>query len=130
LAVALVLGFDLDGTSPLSTGSSTAYWGRKWPVVHEIWRRFGISLEKWFTLKVDPERCTGCATCVEVCPKAVFALAGSNGHLVSQVVRLDECEHCTACVRQCPEAAIVAEPAVERFDQAYTAGRRASGGRL
>jgi NAD-dependent dihydropyrimidine dehydrogenase PreA subunit len=115
LVVAAVLGFDLDGTSPLVAGSSVAYWGRKWPVVHQMWHKMGFVLEEWFTLEVNRGQCTGCGTCVEVCPKSVFGLQQRNSRLVSVVEDMEACERCTACVRQCPEAAIVAEPVVERF---------------
>lgn len=114
-AVAAVLGFDLDGTSPLVAGASVAYWGRKWPVVHSLWRKLGFGLEEWFTLEIDAELCTGCGTCVDVCPKAVFRLERWDGRLRSCLVDINDCERCTACVRQCPAYAIVTEPAVGRF---------------
>ncbi len=115
VTVALVLGFDLDGTSPVNAGSTVAYWGRKWPVTFEIWGKVGIELEPWFALQVDPERCRGCKTCVEVCPKGVFELYRLDGRWRSQVARMGDCEQCTACVKQCPESAILAEPPIRRF---------------
>jgi NAD-dependent dihydropyrimidine dehydrogenase PreA subunit len=115
LAVALVLGFDLDGTSPLRAGSTAAYWSRKWPAILKIWQLVGYEIEESFALEVDPERCRGCKTCVEVCPKAVFELYGGNGRQKAKVVRPAECELCTACVKQCPEKAILAEPPIQVF---------------
>jgi ferredoxin len=115
MAVALVLGFDLDGTSPLRAGSTVAYWGRKWPKTLEAWRRFGFDLEEWFTLEVDPETCVGCTTCVKVCPKGVFESYEADGQQKSRVARAGACEQCTACVKQCPSGAILSEPPVKTF---------------
>jgi NAD-dependent dihydropyrimidine dehydrogenase PreA subunit len=122
LAVALVLGFDLDGTGPLHAGSTVAYWGRKWPWVLDIWAKFGYELEQHFVLEVDEGRCRGCATCVAVCPKGVFDLyrlegadSKSQARQRSRVARMESCEQCTACVKQCPENAILADPPIRVF---------------
>ena len=116
LAVALVLGFDLEGSSPLTAGSTVGYWARRWPWVLDLWARIGFELEPWFTLSVAPERCTGCGTCVEVCPKGVFDLYSLGGRVVAQVRKASECEQCTACVKQCTVGAVLAEPPVRRFE--------------
>jgi NAD-dependent dihydropyrimidine dehydrogenase PreA subunit len=116
LAVAVVLGFDLDGTSPLQAGSTVAYYARKWPGILKLWALIGYDLEMPFTLEVDAERCNGCITCVEVCPKGVFELYRLNGKQKSRVARMEECEQCTACVKQCPSKAILAEPPIRLFD--------------
>jgi NAD-dependent dihydropyrimidine dehydrogenase PreA subunit len=115
LAVALVLGFDLDGTSPLYAGSTVAYWSRKWPPVLDLWAKFGYALEPWFILSVDRERCDGCTTCIEVCPRGVFELYRLDGRRKSWVAHAQLCEQCTACVKQCPRQAILAEPPIRRF---------------
>lgn len=52
--------------------------------------------------KVDEELCTGCGTCIAVCPTEVFEL---NDDL-SKVVKPDECIECEACIENCPEDAI------------------------
>ena len=44
---------------------------------------------------VDEEKCTGCGTCVDVCPSEVFALEGGK----SKVVNPDDCVECEACVQ-------------------------------
>jgi len=113
LGVALVLGFDLEGTSPLEAGATVAFWAARWPGVLKAWRLIGYELEPPFTLRVDPERCRGCGTCVEVCPKGVFAL--SVGGPQSRVAHPDACAQCTACVKQCPRGAIVADPPIRTF---------------
>jgi NAD-dependent dihydropyrimidine dehydrogenase PreA subunit len=117
LAVALALGFDLDGTSPLKAGSTVAYWGRRWPAVFRVWALIGYELEPWFTLRVDPVLCKGCTTCVEVCPMGVFELYQQAGKQKSRVARFESCEQCTACVKQCPEGAILADPPFKLFSQ-------------
>ena len=115
LAVALVLGFDLDGSSPLYAGSTVAFWGRKWPWVLRLWAKFGYDLDEHFALEVDRVACVGCLTCVEVCPKAVFELYHLNGRQKAWVAHPSACEQCTACVKQCPEGAILAEPPIRTF---------------
>lgn len=55
---------------------------------------FGYDLEMPFVLAVVPERCKGCRTCVEVCPKGVLEL-----------YRLDGVEH-----------AILAQPPIKLFE--------------
>jgi NAD-dependent dihydropyrimidine dehydrogenase PreA subunit len=116
LGVALVLGFDLDGTSPLQAGATVAYYAQRWPGILKLWALVGYELEMPFTLKVDPEQCRGCRTCVEVCPKGVFELYRLDGAQKSRVTHFGECEQCTACVKQCPEHAILAEPPIKTFE--------------
>jgi NAD-dependent dihydropyrimidine dehydrogenase PreA subunit len=116
LSVALILGFDLDGTSPLRAGATVAYYAERWPGVLKLWALIGYDLEMPFTLEVDPVLCTGCATCVEVCPKGVYSLYRLDGRNKSRVARFESCCQCTACVKQCPEGAILAQPPVKVFD--------------
>ena len=117
LAVALVLGFDLEGTSPLEAGATVSYWAARWPGVLKLWALIGYELELPFTLGVDAELCRGCKTCVAVCPKGVFELTHLDGARKSRVARMADCEQCTACVKQCPERAILAEPPIRLFGE-------------
>jgi len=119
LGVALVLGFDLEGTSPLEAGATVGYWAARWPGVLKAWSWIGYELERPFALQVDAERCQGCRTCVAVCPKGVYELYRLEGKQKSRVAHMAECEQCTACVKQCPEGAIVADPPIRVFE-AYT----------
>jgi len=50
---------------------------------------------------VDGEKCTGCGTCVEVCP--VEALKVENE---KAVVDEEACIDCGTCIEECPEEAI------------------------
>ena len=49
---------------------------------------------------VNPEKCTGCGSCVDVCPPE--AIAVQNGKAVISM----HCIDCGACPRVCPEGAI------------------------
>jgi ferredoxin len=61
-----------------------------------------IYLKDVVTLDLDPDRCTGCGTCITVCPHAVFVQA--NGKV--RVDNRDACMECGACARNCPVAAV------------------------
>ncbi len=49
----------------------------------------------------DPESCTWCEACVDICPREAIMLA-------STAVRVDEnaCNGCGACVNQCPNGVL------------------------
>jgi len=49
---------------------------------------------------VDAEKCTGCESCVEICPVDAIAMEDGTA-LVS-----DECIDCGQCVDECPVEAI------------------------
>jgi NAD-dependent dihydropyrimidine dehydrogenase PreA subunit len=51
---------------------------------------------------VDNAKCTGCGTCSETCPVAVYEIKDKK----SVPVKPDECLVCRACEVQCPESAI------------------------
>ena len=55
-----------------------------------------------WTIKIDHEKCTGAAVCVEVCPSSVFEIKDGK----SYAVNVDDCIECCACVSDCPEGAI------------------------
>jgi len=52
---------------------------------------------------VDKNKCTGCGTCVDVCPVNVFQIENKK----SEVKRPADCIQCRACEASCPEKAIV-----------------------
>jgi ferredoxin len=51
--------------------------------------------------KVDAEKCTGCETCVDVCPSEAIRMEDNIA-----VVDEDLCVDCEACVDECPAEAI------------------------
>ncbi|RKY32636.1 MAG: ferredoxin [Candidatus Omnitrophota bacterium] len=51
-------------------------------------------------VKVDKEKCNGCASCVDICP--VKAIEIKN----DKAVVSDECVECGVCVEQCPNKAL------------------------
>jgi NAD-dependent dihydropyrimidine dehydrogenase PreA subunit len=61
-----------------------------------------LYLKNVVTLQAFPERCTGCGTCLDVCPQAVLALENRRVTLRHR----DACMECGACARNCPEAAL------------------------
>jgi NAD-dependent dihydropyrimidine dehydrogenase PreA subunit len=117
LLLMLVMGFDLEGQTPLLAPTSITYWGTRYPdyFILKLFAVMGYVLEPFFTVHVDAEKCAGCGTCVEVCPKGVYALHRVNAKLKSHVVNLAACEQCTACVKQCTYDAIWSEPPIRSF---------------
>jgi NAD-dependent dihydropyrimidine dehydrogenase PreA subunit len=53
-------------------------------------------------IKVDYDKCTGDAECVDVCPVDCYELVEGK----STVPRIEDCTECCACVESCPENAI------------------------
>ncbi|MBW6484784.1 MAG: 4Fe-4S binding protein [Syntrophobacterales bacterium] len=67
-----------------------------------------IYLRNVVTLKLDQGKCTGCGTCLEVCPHAVFAMNGRHVEIRNR----DACMECGACSRNCPAEAIFVQAGV------------------
>ena len=55
--------------------------------------------------KVDENKCTGCGTCVDVCPSECFVLEGEK----AKVVNPEDCTECETCIDSCAENAITLE---------------------
>jgi ferredoxin len=51
--------------------------------------------------KVDKEKCTGCAICVDECPVEAIKLVDEKA-----IVDEDACTECGQCVDACPNEAI------------------------
>lgn len=50
---------------------------------------------------VDKNECTGCETCIEVCPVEAISMEESIAR-----INKDTCTECEACVAECPVEAI------------------------
>jgi heterodisulfide reductase subunit A len=64
-----------------------------------------VSLEP-FTAYIDPDRCSGCLTCVGLCPYHAVQAVEIAGRIVSQVNEV-LCKGCGACVAACPAGVAV-----------------------
>jgi NAD-dependent dihydropyrimidine dehydrogenase PreA subunit len=53
-------------------------------------------------VKVNVDKCTGCGSCVEVCPCDALKVQDNKKVKVSE----DDCSDCGACVDTCPEGAL------------------------
>jgi Pyruvate/2-oxoacid:ferredoxin oxidoreductase delta subunit len=51
--------------------------------------------------KVNPELCTGCGNCMEVCPTQAISFVDGKAF-----INEDECARCRACENECPVGAI------------------------
>lgn len=55
--------------------------------------------------KVDKNKCTGCTTCVDICPSAAIQIGDDDKAKVDK----DTCVDCESCIDECPESAISME---------------------
>ncbi|OGS20980.1 MAG: ferredoxin [Elusimicrobia bacterium RIFOXYA2_FULL_40_6] len=60
------------------------------------------------TLKLDAEKCNGCAKCIEVCPHEVFEMKNKKSFIKDK----DACMECGACAKNCPEKALEVDAGV------------------
>jgi NAD-dependent dihydropyrimidine dehydrogenase PreA subunit len=60
------------------------------------------------SLQYEPELCTGCGMCVDVCPHSVFAM---NSH-AARLAHPDDCMECGACQVNCLAGAIAVDSGV------------------
>lgn len=67
-----------------------------------------LYLKDVVTLAYSPETCTGCGTCLQVCPREV--LRRSNGKI--EIALRDACIECGACQRNCPQGALTVKAGV------------------
>jgi len=115
LGIALMTGIDFEGMSPHLPAALLAYWGRRFPSFLRGLARIGFDVGHSFALSLSRDRCTGCGRCLDVCPRAVYAMDVIGEQRLSRLADPDACELCAACVRQCPAGAIIADPPVRQF---------------
>jgi NAD-dependent dihydropyrimidine dehydrogenase PreA subunit len=56
-------------------------------------------------IHLDQDRCTGCGTCFDICPLAVFEEPDADHK--TDIGKVNTCFSCNACVKQCPEGALL-----------------------
>ena len=54
------------------------------------------------TLQLDDKLCTGCRSCLNVCPRGVFEMTEKKAVVVDR----DACIECGACALNCPDGAL------------------------
>ncbi|MCL1913048.1 MAG: 4Fe-4S binding protein [Eubacteriaceae bacterium] len=59
-------------------------------------------LEDVSTLELNGEKCTGCGSCIDVCPHGVFCIVGQKAFVADKGL----CMECGACALNCPTKAI------------------------
>ena len=64
-----------------------------------LWMRY---LKDVASLRLDAAKCTGCGTCLEVCPHGVLERDGAK----VRIADLDACMECGACALNCPPKAL------------------------
>ncbi len=51
---------------------------------------------------VDYKTCTGCAACMNLCPKAAISMKENGEGFLYPVIDEDKCIHCGLCYKRCP----------------------------
>ena len=72
--------------------------------VKSVGRIFTARPDKVGTIQHDRNICTNCLTCLNVCPKGVYALETENNQVTLK--NPETCFNCGACLKQCPSGAL------------------------
>ena len=80
------------------------------PFVDAPLRRLPNGTPTFCPVLVAPERCKGCALCIDACAPGALALdtgqVNAMGHHPVRLVNPDACTSCAKCARMCPDAAL------------------------
>jgi NAD-dependent dihydropyrimidine dehydrogenase PreA subunit len=60
------------------------------------------------TLRISPDKCSGCGKCLEVCPHRVLKLENRKIKIIDK----NSCIECGACSKNCPLSAIKVDAGV------------------
>ncbi len=60
------------------------------------------------SLQLSLRKCTGCGTCIDVCPHRVFSIEGRKAVILDR----DRCMECGACAMNCPSGALSVDKGV------------------
>ncbi len=74
-------------------------------------------VEVVFEIKLDPNLCTGCGTCVDECPMGVYEIVTVGRKKQSRVKDLDMCIGCHTCELRCPYEAVKVYPPLEDLEK-------------
>jgi len=96
------LGFDLRGIVEGSASEATGLLEKLG--IHSIGKFYSSRSKTKGILNHDTVLCTGCRTCMGVCPKSVFDLDKREKRVFA--ARPEACFTCGACGYQCPEHAL------------------------
>ena len=77
----------------------------------------GFSLKERGTPRVDPQTCTGCGQCVEICPDRVLELHEGKARATDGIFM--GCVACGHCVAICPTAAVAVTGRTMRADDGF-----------
>lgn len=74
----------------------------------------GDVLMKRDVIKIDEEKCTGCASCITGCPEGALQVIDGKARLISDLF----CDGLGACIGECPEGAIeIEQREAEPYDE-------------
>ena len=63
-----------------------------------------MSAELFHSVRLDPERCVGCTTCIKHCPTEAIRVRDGRARIIEE-----RCTGCRACAVHCPADAITGE---------------------
>ena len=98
----LWLGFDLTGTVGGNISEAESLLHKLG--VKSIGTFFSAHPNKIGKIQHDSLICTGCLTCLNVCPKGIYEILPADKK--PTIKNPDECFNCGACVLQCPSDAL------------------------